>query len=91
MFTNQYKHFQEAGKTTYDDTNSLRMGACVCGVDSSATGTLGGFITVDDCHLGFLTCAHVVGSEIRRLVSVVETGVSSQRSIFKSHFKKKRA
>ena len=55
------------------------MGACIHGEDSLTTGTLGGFVPIDENRVGFLTCAHVVGSDVGNLVSVVETGNLSRR------------
>ena len=60
-------------------TIGLRMGACIHGSDNTNTGTLGGFVPINDDHLGFLTCAHVVESEFGSLVYVVEPGNSMQR------------
>ena len=73
--------FQNVDLTKDLSTRGLRMGACIHGSDNTNTytGTLGGFVPINDSHLGFLTCAHVVGPEVGSLVSVVDPGNSMQR------------
>ena len=49
----------------------LQIGAAISGTTGSRIGTLGGFVTLPNGQIGFITCAHVVGTETGSVVSLV--------------------
>ena len=71
----------------------LQIGAALCGTTGSRIGTLGGFVTLPNGQIGFITCAHVVGTETGSVVSLVRDKnqqskryVHVQNSIHLDHF-----